>query len=207
MHNSNTSTRTLRFYQSPAKFFRANWPSLLIVLPITSYYRSRSLLVKILSVLVAIPLLLIVFPTLSALCRLLFRIPLIEINEQGISYNPAPVWLIKLGMSIRWEEIAALYVNELTMPRQKRTRIIRFLAVLPNEQETFAQREQIQSLRRFPLWGIMAATKTPFMLFEQMISPTNPESLLSAIENMYQDKLQANGIEIREEQKTVFERK
>ncbi len=209
MNNRNTSSRTVRLYQSPTKFFRANWPALLLLLPVLIYRRSQSRVVKFLSVLVASPYLLFVSPVIPALYRFLFRIPIVVINEQGISYNPGPIWFIKLDMSIRWEEIAALYVNELTIRRQKhprkRTRSFRFLAVLPNDQETFFQREKILSLRRFPLWGIMGATKTPFMLPEQVTYPSSPEDILNLIRSAYQDKIQENAIEIREEQRTLLE--
>ena len=159
---------------------------------------------KILTILLAFPFLLLIIPTISVLYRLFFRIPIVEINELGISYNPPFVWFIRLDMSIRWEEIAALYVNELTMQRQNHTRVFRLLAVVPNERESFPQREKIQSIRRFPMWGFLAATKTPFMLPEGVIAPTSLEHVLALIKNTYRDKLQENSIEIRDEQKNIL---
>ncbi len=210
MNNHNTSSRTIRLYQSPTKFFRANWPmlfGLLLFLPVFLYRRSKKRVAKVLSVLVAGPLLLFVSPFIPSFYRLLFRIPIVVINEEGISYNPGPVWLIKLGMSIHWEEIAELYINELTIRGKKRTSTNRLLAVTPKDEDAFFQREKILSLRRFPLWFIMTATKTPFMLFEQVIYPSSPENILDLITSQYQDKIQENGIEIREEQKTLYEGK
>ena len=110
-------------------------------------------------------------------------------------------------MSISWKEIGALGVNELTIRGKKRTGTSRLLAVTPKDDDAFFQRERILSLHRFPLWFIMSATKTPFMLFEQVIYPSSPENILNLIISQYQDKIQENGIEIREEQKTLYEGK
>ncbi len=205
MNNRNTSSRAIRFYQSPIKFFRTYWFTLLLIVPVLIYRRSRSRVVKVLSVLIAGPFLLFVSPVFPALYRLLFRIPIIEINEQGIFYNPGPVWFINFGMSITWEEIAALYVNELTIRSTKRTSTSHFLAATPKDEDAFFQREKILSLRKFPLRFLMRATKTPFILPEQVTYPSSPENILNLIIRQYQDKIQENGIEIREEQKTLLE--
>ena len=211
MNKYNTSSRTIHFYQSPTKFFKANWPALLLIFPVLMYRRSQNRVVKVLLILTAGPLLLFVYPCIPALYRFLFRIPVVEINEQAISYMPGPIWFINLDVSMRWEEVAALYVNELTIRRkkypQKRSRTVRFLAVLPKDQETFFQREKILSLRRFPLLALIAATKTPLMLFEQATAPTSSQDVLALISSRYQDKIQENGIEVREEQKTLYESK
>ena len=207
MTNHDTSSRTIRFYLRPIKFFRTYWFALLLIVPVLLYSRSRSRVVKVLSVLIAGPFLVFVSPIFPALYRLLFRIPIIEINEQGIFYNPGPIWFINFGMSITWEEIAALYVNELTIRSTKRTSTSHFLAAAPKDEDAFFQREKILSLRRFPLLFLMRATKTPFILPEQTTSPYSPEEVLTLISNQYQDKIQENGIEIREEQKTLYEGK
>ncbi len=207
MANHDISSRTIRFYQNPIKFLRTYWFAFLLIVPILIYRRSRSRVVKVLSVLIAGPFLLFVSPIFPALYRLLFRIPIIEINEQGIFYNPGPVWFINFGMSITWEEIAALYVNELTIRSTKRTSTSHFLAATPKDEDAFFQREKILSLRRFPLWLLMKATKTPFILPEQVTYPSTPGSVLNLIRSVYQDKIQENGIEIKEEQKTLYEGK
>ena len=110
-------------------------------------------------------------------------------------------------MSIRWEEIAALYVNELTIRGKKRTRTNRFLAVVPKDEEEFFRREKMLSPRRLPILVVWSITKTPFILYEQATAPTSSHDLLALISSQYQDKIQENGIEIREEQKTLYERK
>jgi hypothetical protein len=47
----------------------------------------------------------------------------------------------------------------------------------------------------------MSQTGSPFMIFEELIFPLTLDELLSQIRAHYQEQIQANGIEIREEQK------
>ena len=110
-------------------------------------------------------------------------------------------------MSVRWGEIAAIYINELTIHGKKRTRTHRLLTIILRDEDAFFRREKMLRLNRFPIWGALSLTKTPFLLYEQLILPTTLEKLLAQISIQYNDKIQANGIEIREPQKTVSEGK
>ena len=210
MANSDTSARTIQFYENNARFFSKNWSSLFalpLLAPVILYREKQKRVVKILSIFSGGLFLLYASFFIYPLYRLLFRSPVIVINEQGIFYNPYAPWFVKLKMSIRWEEIAALYVDELTMHSKKRTHTDRLLAVLPKDEEAYFQREKMLSLRRTPILVLWSITKTPFMLYEQVTAPTSSHELLTLITDRFSDKIQANGIEIREEQKTVFERK
>ena len=115
--------------------------------------------------------------------------------------------IINVDMSILWEEIAAIYINELTIHGKKRIGTNRLLAIIPKDIDAFIQRKKLLRPNRLPLWVVMSMTKTPFMLYEQLTLPVTLEELLTQISTHYQDKIQANGIEIRKEQKTVYEGK
>ncbi len=54
---------------------------------------------------------------------------------------------------------------------------------------------------------MMSILKTPFAVGEPLLAPTTLEEVLAQISTQYHDKIQANGIEIREVQKTVYEGK
>jgi len=210
MANHDTSSRTIQFYQNNANFFRANWSSLfglLLVFPVVIYRRSPKRVVKVLSELSGGLFLLFASLFIPSFYRLLFRIPIIVINEKGITYNPYAPWIVKLHMSISWEEIAALYVDELTIRGKKHARTNRFLAVIPKDEEAYFRREKMLGPRRIPILVMWSITKTPFMLYEQVTAPTSSYNVLALITNQFGDKIQENGIEIREEQKTLYERK
>ncbi len=210
MNNRNSSSRTITYYQDRAKIFSGSLPSLygvFVIFPIIAYRHSQKRIVKVLSMLGGGLFLLFESLFIPSLHRLLFRVPIVTINEKGIKYSPGATWFVNVDMSIHWEEIAALYVNELTIRGKKRTRTNRFLAVIPKDEAAFFRREKILRPRRFPILGIMGITKTPFMLYEQVTTPTSSHEVLALIANEYQDKIQENGIEICEEQKTLFEGK
>ena len=210
MNNRNTSSRTITYYQDRAKILKASLPSLyglLVIFPILAYRRSQKRVVKVLSLFAGGLFLLFESIFISSFYRLLFRVPIVTINEKGILYSPGSTWFVTLDMSISWEEIAALYVEELTIRGKKRTRTNRFLAVAPKDEDAFIRREKILSPRRLPLLVVMGITKIPFMVYEQATAPTSSHDLLALISSQYQDKIQENGIEIREEQKTLYESK
>ena len=210
MINSDSSSRTIELYQNNAQFFKANWSSslgLLLVVPLVLYRRRQKRVVKVLSILSGGLFLLFSSLFIYPLYRLFFRRPTVVINEKGITYNPYAPWFVKLRMSIAWEEIAAMYVNELTIRGKKRAGTNRLLAVVPKDEEAYFQREKMLSPRRIPVLVLWSITKTPFMLYEQVMAPTSSSELLALISNQYQDKIQENGIEIREEQKTLYEGK
>lgn len=68
--------------------------------------------------------------------------------------------------------------------------------------EAFLQREKMLRPRRLPLLVMMSATKAPFSLPEQAFLPYSLDELLAHIRINYQNEIQDNGIEMREEQKT-----
>jgi hypothetical protein len=107
-------------------------------------------------------------------------------------------------MTIRWEEIAAVYLNELTIRGKNRTVTHRFLCIMSKDQEGYFLQQKLLRPRRLPLLGLMSVIGSPFMLPEQAIFPLPLDELLSQIRAHYQEQIQANGIEVREEQKTSF---
>ncbi len=210
MSNHNTPSRAIVFYPDKAKILNGSLPSLygiLLILPIVAYRHSTKRVVKAFSVFLGGLFLLFESLFIPSFYRLLFHVPSLIVNENGFTLSLGGTWLIDIDMSIRWEEIAALYINEITTHGKKRTRTNRLLAVIPKDEDAFFQREKMLRPNRFPIWGALSLTKTPFMLFEQLILPTTLETLLAQISTQYNDKIQANGIEIREEQKTVSEGK
>jgi hypothetical protein len=56
--------------------------------------------------------------------------------------------------------------------------------------------------RTFPLWVIMAGTRTPMFIAESAIVPVSVDDLLGQIRTRFQAELEANDIEIRDPQIT-----
>ncbi len=78
---------------------------------------------------------------------------------------------------------------------------------MPKGKGAFFQREKIASLRRIPILALWRITKSPFMLYEQATDPLSSQDLLALITNKFRDKIQENGIELREMQETLVEGK
>jgi hypothetical protein len=194
----------ITIYQDKATRFKSVLPSLfggLIVVPILFYRHSRKRVFKILALLASVLLLLWETLFLSALYRLLFPRPVVVVTDKGIDYRPLSNWFVALGMTMQWEEMAAMYLNELTLRGKKRTVTYRALCIMPRDQEMYFQQHKLLRPRRLPLLVMMSKIGSPFLLPEQLIFPLTLDELLSQIRVHFQEQIQANGIEIREEQK------
>lgn len=194
----------ITIYQDKSTLFKSALPSLfggLMIVPILLYRQRRKRILKIMALFASV--LLLLWETLfsSAIYRLLFPRPVVVVTDKGIDYRPPSPWFLVLGMAMRWEEMAAMYLNELTVRGKKRTVTYRMLCIIPKEQEVYSQQHKLLRPRRLPLLVLMSKTGSPFMLPEQMIFPLTLEELLSQMHIHFQEQLQANRIEIREEQK------
>lgn len=196
--------RTLTIYQNKGTLFKSVLPSLLgglVVVPILLYRRRRTRVLQILALSASGLVLLWETLFMSSIYRLLFPQPVVLVTDKGIDYRPPLPWFVALGMTMRWEEMAALYLTELTVRGRKRTLTHQFLCSLPKDQDVYFRQHKLLRPRRLPLLVIMSKTGSPFMLPEQMIFPLTLDELLSQICAHYQEQIQAHGIEIREEQK------
>lgn len=196
--------RTITIYQDKETLFKSVLPSLLgvlVVVPILLYRRRRTRVLKILAFLASGLLLFWETLFVSSIYRLLFPQPVVLVTDKGIDYRPLSPWYVALDMTMRWEEMAALYLTELTVRGRKRTVTHRFLCSIPKDQEVYYKQHKLLRPRRLPLLMVMSMTGSPFMLPEQMIFPLTLDELLSQMCAHYQEQLQANEIEIREEQK------
>ncbi len=194
----------ITIYQDKATLFKSALPSLfggLVVVPILFYRQSRSPVLKIMALLASVLLLLWETLFLSAIYRLFFPQPVVIVNDKGIDYRPISPWFVAIGMTMRWEEMAAMYLNELILRGKKRTVTHRFLSIMPKDQEVYSEQHKLLRPRRLPLLMMMSKTDSPFMLPEHLIFPLTLDELLSQIRVHYQEQIQANGIEMREEQK------
>ena len=196
--------RAITIYQDKATLFKSVLLSLLgglIVVPILLYRHSRRSVFKILALLVSILLFFWEAQFLPAISRLLFPRPVVVVTDKGIDYRPLSNWLVALGMTMHWEEMAAMSLTELTVRGKKRTVTHRVLCFMPKDQERYSLQHKLLQPRRLPLLVIMSRMGSPFLLFERVIFPLTLDELLSHIRVHFQEQLQANGIEIREEQK------
>ena len=137
------------------------------------------------------------------LYRLLFPKPVLVVNREGIFNNPLSLWFVNLKMSISWEEIAAIYLQELTLHGKKGTKTYHLLCILPKDFAGFVEREQLGGRGRFAVLGAMAASDAPFMIFEKTIFPHGLDELFDRIRESYQEEIQAHGIDIREKQQVT----
>jgi hypothetical protein len=106
-----------------------------------------------------------------------------------------------LGLTMRWEEMAAMYVNKLTIRGKARTATYRTLCLMPKDQEAYFWQHKLLRPRKLPLIVVMSMTGSPFMLPEQMISPLTLDELLSQIRVHFREQIDANRVEIGEERK------
>lgn len=194
----------ITIYQDKETLFKSVLPSLLgglVVVPILLYRRRRTRVLKIMTLLASVLLLFWETLFVSTIYRLLFPQPVVLVTDKGIDYRPLSPWFVALGMTMRWEEMAALYLTELTVRGRKRTVTHRLLIGLPKDQEVYFRQHKLLRPRRLPLLVVMSMTGSPFMLPERMIFPLTLDELLSQMCAHYQEQIQANEIEIREEQK------
>jgi hypothetical protein len=196
--------RTIVLYPDKTRLFKTVLPSLLsglLALPLIIAWRSRKRSLHIVSLLLGMLLFFWESLFLPQWYRLLFPRPVVVVNEEGITYDPTAPWFVAFALKIRWEEIAAVFLSELIIRGEKRTRTPRFLAIMPKDQEAFVKKQKLLRPRRLPLLVMMSRIGTPFLLPELAIYPFSLDELLAQIRTKYQLELKANAIEIGEERK------
>ncbi|MGH7866899.1 MAG: hypothetical protein ACREP9_04495 [Candidatus Dormibacteraceae bacterium] len=152
-----------------------------------------------------------------SLSRLLVPTPLVLVNGRGIVSHPPGFLFFKWRMEITWPEIAALQVQEVISqppPPPKLFRLLkisfpsthRYLAIIPTDPEAYLERHKLTRVRTlvriFPLWLLIETMKTPMVIVDSHIAPVSVDDLLARIRTRFQAELEANGIEIREPQRT-----
>lgn len=151
------------------------------------------------------------------LYRLLVPTPLVLVNDRGIVSYPPGFLFFKWRMEITWPEIAAMNLHEVISqppPPPRLFRLLkislpstqRYLAIIPKDPEAYLERHKLTRARTlartFPLWLLVARTKTPMVIVESHIAPVSVDDLLALIRARFQTELEDNGIEVREPQKT-----
>lgn len=198
----------MAIYQSRGALYKAAWPALLgglAGIPVLLYWQRKKRVFKAASIITGI--LLPVWETqfVPAVSRLMFPRPLLSVTDQGIDYRPMSPWYLTLRMSMRWEEMAAMYVDELTVRGKKRTVTHRLLCILPKDQETFLRQHKLVSPRRLLLLVVMSRTGSPFLIPERLVLPHTLDGILSQICQHFEAYIQANQVEIRAPQKESIE--
>lgn len=200
--NFDPDHHAITIYQDKATLFKSVLLSLfggLIVVPLLLYRQKRKSSFKILAPLASVLLFFWEAQFLPAISRLLFPRPVVVVTDTGIDYRPLSNWLVALGMTMRWEEMAAMSLTELTIRGKKRTVTYRVLCFMPKDQERYSLQHKLLRPRRLPHLVIMSRMGSPFLLFERVIFPLTLDELLSHIRVHFQEQLQVNGIEIRAE--------
>lgn len=200
----NMPDRDIALYPNRAKLFRQNLPALssgLLIFPIIMAWRSGKRALQIISL--AGGILLFLWETLyaSLLYRLLVPKPIVVVNDEGIAYNPPAPWFVAFALSIRWEEMAAIFLSDLTIRSRKETKTTRFLCIMPKDQEAYIKQQKILRPRRFAQLVMISIIKVPFFLPELPIFPISLDELFAQIRLRYASEIAAHNIEIREEQK------
>lgn len=198
--------RTIALYPDRAKLFRLALPALLsglFIFPLIAAGRSKNRALRNISLVGSA--LLFFWETLygSLLYRLLFPKPVVVINDEGIAYDPPATWFVAFALSIRWEEMAAIFLSDLTIRGKKRTRTTRYLCIMPKDQDAYIKQQKILRPRRFAHLVMMSIIKVPFLLPELPILPISLDELLVQIRSRYAREIAAHGIEMREEQRIV----
>lgn len=200
--NFDADHHAITIYQDKATLFKSVLLSLfggLIVVLLLLYRQKRKSVFNILAPLASVLLFFWEAQFLPAISRLLFPRPVVVVTDTGIDYRPLSNWLVGLGMTMRWEEMAAMSLTELTIRGKKRTVTYRVLCFVPKDQERYFLQHKLLRPRRLPLLVIMSRMGSPLLLFERVIFPLTLDELLSHIRVHFQEQLQVNGIEIREE--------
>ena len=199
--------RTIVLYPDKTRLFKTVLPSLLsglLVLPLLIGWRSGKRSLHLVSLLAGMLLFFWESLFLSLWSRLLLPKPVVVVNEAGIAYDPVASWFVALRLQIRWEEIAIMFLSELSIRGKKGTRTFpRFLTIMPKDQEAFVKQHKLLRPRRLPLLVVMSqpGIGTPFLLPESAISPFSLDELFAQICARYQREIEANEIEIGEERK------
>lgn len=199
--------RAIVLYPDKTRLFKTVLPSLLsglLALPLLIAWRSGKRWLHLVSLLAGMLLFFWETLFLSQWSRLLLPKPVVVINEVGIAYDPVVPWIVAFRLQIRWEEIAAIFLSELSVRGKKGTRTSpRFLAIMPKDQEAFVKQHKLLRPRRLPLLVVMSqpGIGTPFLLPELAISPFPLDELVAQIRMRYQREIEAHAIEIGEERK------
>lgn len=196
--------RDIVLYPNRAKLFRQNLPVLysgLLMFPIIMAWRSGKRALQIISL--AGGILLFLWETLYAsfLYRLLIPKPVVVVNDEGITYDPPAPWFVVFSLSICWEEMAAIFLSDLTIRSKKETKTTRFLCIMPKDQEAYIKQQKILRPRRFAQLVMMSIIKVPFLLPEHLVLPISLDQLFTHIRLRYAPEIAAYNIEIRENQK------
>src|SRR5260370_41583794 len=190
-------------YPDRGKFLRANGAAFLLggclaPLALTPWHNAR-VVTRMLIMLSRVLLLVWGWFCIPALARLLFPKPVVTINDESISYHAPRMGPFAFGGSLAWEEIKALYVGELTIPRGGgRTHIRRFLCILPKDIEAFLR--PYTFMNKTVLTLLMMQVGSPFVLPEAML-PLSSDELLTRIRTHYADIIHTCEIELRKEYK------
>ncbi len=135
---------------------------------------------------------------LPALVWLLFPWPVLTVDDEGIQYRPPRMGPFAFGGSLGWEEIQALYVGELVMQGRGRTRVQRFLCVLPKDVEGFLRSYPFLPMTVLSLLKMQVGS--PFVLPGSML-PLSVDALFASIRTRYAEMIQIHRIELRDEYK------
>ena len=201
--------RTIVLYPDKTELFKKVWPSLLdallVPLLLIAWYSGNPWL-RFASLFAGLPLFLWELTYLPGGFRLFLPKPVIFVNKAGIAYDPVTPWFAPFNMHIHWEEIAAMFLCEISTRSKKGTMTTtRLLAIRPKDRIDFLfQHKLLPSIPLSPTCHFPVST-TPFMVFDWTISPCSLDELLAQIRARYQHEIEANGIEIGEERKISIE--
>ena len=160
--------REFKLFKKRTKILQESVPSflkdgILVLLSALAYRNSKNGAAK------ALALLMGGRTIVKATSRVLFPKPLLMINEEGISFDPS-VPIFDFRMAIAWEEIASIYINEVTITNsqsdkqdttpkpplsavlpsiQQEQRAERFLFIIPKDTEAFKRSRGFQKLETF----------------------------------------------------------
>ena len=200
------SDHAIILFPNRAKLFRQVLPALysgLLIVPIIIARRSGKRALQIISLVGGMLLFLWETLYISFLYRLLFPKPVVVVNDEGIAYDPPAPWFVAFALSIRWQEMAAIFLTDLTIRGKKRTRTTRYLCIMPKDQDAYTKQQKILRPRRFAHLVMMSIIKVPFLLPELPILPISLDELLAQIRSRYAREIAAHGIEMREEQRIL----
>ena len=131
MNNTNNTQdqSPLIFYPKKEWLLASAWPLLcgiFLAFTVFLYQQSKTTRLKALSAIGSVLILLWEITFFPFLSRLLFPKPLLIVNDEGIIYQPPSVWFVNLAWNIKWKEISAMYITELSV--QKKTTLTLLIA-------------------------------------------------------------------------------
>ena len=205
--NYDADRHAITIYQDRSALVKSTLPALfglLAIVPIALYSRRRNSFTRIIALLSSFLLLSWESLFFSHILRLLIPQPVLVVTDKEIHYQPPAPWFVALELTILWEEIAAMYLNELTIHNKRQTATYRTLCIMPKDREAYFQRYRLLHPRRLPLLVIMAKTDSPFQISEPIVYPLSMDKLFTQIQTRFQEQIQAHQIEIREEHKITI---